>query len=95
MFEAVDGWGRARRAGQRLSDPAVHADQGLARRLGQRYAELTTVVKAYDEWRRLGGDIGAARELASEDPAFADEADQLELRRAEVGERLPAAVRAA
>ncbi len=89
MFEAVDGLvAEHTELEHRLADPGVHADQALARRLGQRYAELTTVVRAYDEWRRLEGDIGAARELASEDPGFAEEAEQLEERRAEVGERL-------
>jgi peptide chain release factor 1 len=89
VFEAVDGLVAERaELEQRLADPTVHTDQALARRLGQRYAELTSVVKAYDEWRRLGGDLEAARELAPEDPAFAEEAETLEVRRSEAAERL-------
>jgi peptide chain release factor 1 len=89
VFEAVDGLvAEHAELEQRLADPAVHADQALARRLGQRYAELTAVVRTYDEWRRLGGDLEAARELAPEDPAFAEEAESLAARRAEVEERL-------
>ena len=89
MFEAVDGLVAERaELEQRLADPSVHTDQALARRLGQRYAELTAVVKAYDEWRRLVGDLEVARELAPEDPTFADEAETLEVRRAEAAERL-------
>jgi peptide chain release factor 1 len=89
MFEAVDGLvAEHTELEKRLADPAVHADQALARRLGQRYAELTSVVKAYDEWRRVGDDLEAARELAAEDHGFAEEAQHLEGRRAEVEDRL-------
>ena len=89
MFEAVDGLvAEHTELEQRLADPAVHADQALARRLGQRYAELTAVVRAYDEWRRVGDDLGAARELSAEDHAFAEEARLLEGRRAELEDRL-------
>jgi peptide chain release factor 1 len=73
---------------RRLTDPAVHADQGLARRLGRRYAELGAVVRAYDEWQRTAEDEQAARELAADDPGFAAEADQLAARRIELEERL-------
>ena len=89
MFEVVDGL-VAEHADleRRLGDPSVHADRALARRLGQRYAELGAVVHAYDEWRRLGDDLSAARELGVEDAAFAEEARQLEARRAETEDRL-------
>ena len=89
MFEAVAGL-RAEHAEleQRLAEPETHADQRLAKRLNQRYAELSFVVGAWQEWQRLGEDAAAARELAAEDEGFADEAAQLELRREEVAERL-------
>ena len=65
----------------RLADPAVHADQSVARRLGQRYAELSAVLRAYDDWVQLGEDRQAALDLAREDPedgeAFAAEAEDL------------------
>jgi peptide chain release factor 1 len=57
-----------------LADPAVHADQGRARTLGRRYAELAPVVAAADELDALRGDLAAAQELAGEDESFAAEA---------------------
>ncbi len=65
---------------QLLADPAVHADQDNARKLGRRYAELTQVVKVVRELRTVREDAVAARELAAEDPAFAAEADELAAR---------------
>ena len=89
MFEAVSGLvAEHAELEQRLADPAIHADQSLAKRLNQRYAELTAIVRAYDEWRRLGDDVEAARELADEDPSFAGEADTFTERRSTAEERL-------
>lgn len=73
---------------QRLADPSVHADVALARKLARRYAELGAVVKALSEHEEIEGDLAAARELAEDDPAFAEEAEQLEVRSAEVAERV-------
>ena len=89
MFEAVNGL-VAEHADieKQLADPAVHSDQNRARRLNQRYAELTAIVSAWQEWRQIGDDIEAARELAREDESFAAEADELTERRAETEERL-------
>jgi peptide chain release factor 1 len=75
---------------RRLADPAVHADPGLARRLGRRYAELDSVVRTYQQWRGAVGDSEAAAELVAEDQAFASEAADLERRRDELAERLRA-----
>ena len=89
MFEAIEGLVQERvELEPRLADPATHADQRLARQLNQRYAELTSIVTTYHDWLQLGDDIGAARELAHEDPAFADEADQLAVRRAAAEDKL-------
>jgi peptide chain release factor 1 len=89
MFEAVDGLVEEHaELEQRLADPSIHADQGLAKKLNQRYAELSAIVRAYREWLRLGDDIEAARELAAEDPSFAEEADSLVARREVAEERL-------
>ncbi len=89
MFEAVSQL-EAEHAEleERLADPAVHADQSVARRLNQRYAELSAIVRAHDEWNRLGDDVVAAHELAGEDPSFADEAERLTRARAVAEERL-------
>ena len=89
MFEAVDGLvAEHAELEHTLADPSIHSDQGLAKRVNQRYAELSAIVRAYDEWRRLGDDIEAALELAAEDPAFADEAEVLAERRTVAEERL-------
>lgn len=72
----------------RLADPAVHADPGLARKLGRRYAELTAVVRAYDEWRGADDDRRAALELAADDSAFATEAAELAPHVEQLAERL-------
>ncbi len=89
MFEAVQALvAEHHELEQRLAEPGIHADQGLAKRLNQRYAELSAIVRAYDEWRRLGDDVEAARELASEDESFAEEAETLAERRVTAEERL-------
>ncbi|MEO7744733.1 MAG: PCRF domain-containing protein, partial [Actinomycetota bacterium] len=56
-----------------LADPGVHADPGLARRLGRRYAELTPVVAAYAAWQAAAADVETATELAADDTSFRDE----------------------
>ena len=58
---------------EQLSDSAVHANQALAKKLNRRYAELSAIVAAYDQVNALGEDLKAAKELAKEDEAFAEE----------------------
>ena len=89
MFEAVEGLVTERHElEQRLADPATHTDQALAKRLNQRYAEVSAIVRTWEEWRQLGDDVAAARELGSNDADFAAEAETLEARRDEAHERL-------
>jgi peptide chain release factor 1 len=89
MFEAVAGLVEEHAAlEERLADPSIHADQGLAKRLNQRYAELSAIVRAYREWQQLGDDVEAARELAAEDAVFAEEAAAFAARREVAEERL-------
>ncbi|HET7349533.1 MAG TPA: peptide chain release factor 1 [Marmoricola sp.] len=89
MFEAVSQLAAEHaELEERLADPAIHADQAVARRLGQRYAELSSVLRAHREWQQLGDDLEAARELAGEDEAFAAEAQVLEKSLAKAEERL-------
>ncbi|HET7328778.1 MAG TPA: peptide chain release factor 1 [Nocardioidaceae bacterium] len=89
MFEAVDALiDEHTELEQRLADPSVHADPGLARRLNQRYAALTAIVRTYRDWQQTGDDIEAAHELAGEDGSFADEAQRLTAEHAELAERL-------
>src|SRR5690625_5238 len=61
-----------------LADPGVHADQGRARTLGRRYAELGRIVAAYRDWQAAVEDAEAAVELAADDPAFATEVEPLQ-----------------
>jgi peptide chain release factor 1 len=91
MFEAVQTL-RSEYAEleKRMADPELHTDQANARKVGKRYAALAPVVRTYDEWLRTADDIEAARELAAEDPAFAEEAVKLEARREELTEKLQA-----
>ena len=56
-----------------LADPAIHADQGAARELGRRYAELGPLVAAIREQEEATGDLEAARELGMDDEAAASE----------------------
>jgi peptide chain release factor 1 len=89
MFEAVEGLlDEHAELEARLALPETHADPSVAKTLNQRYAELTAIITAWREWRRTGDDIVAARELAAEDPAFADEVAGLTEQREALDERL-------
>ncbi|HEY8455093.1 MAG TPA: peptide chain release factor 1 [Actinopolymorphaceae bacterium] len=78
MFEAVEALLTEHAELERqLADPAIHADQARARKVGRRYAELSRIVSAYSNWKKLRDDLAAARELAAEDPGFAEEAERL------------------
>jgi peptide chain release factor 1 len=89
MFEAVEGLvDEHAQLEQQLAAPETHADARLAKRLNQRYAQLSAVIGAWREWREYGDDLGAARELATEDPTFAAEAESLVEKRAVAEERL-------
>ena len=89
MFEQVDALvaERAELEG-RLAEPDVHTDQGLARRLGRRYAELGPVVTTYVQWREVVGDLQAAHELGDDDPGLRAEVEVLTARAGELGEQL-------
>jgi peptide chain release factor 1 len=63
---------------QQLSDPAIHADAGRAKKVNRRYAELNQIVAAHSAWQSAEEDVAAARELAKEDEAFAAELPGLE-----------------
>ena len=89
MFESVGALiDEHRRVQEELSDPAVHADAARAKRVNRRYAELSRIVAAHQAWVAAGEDLEAARELAREDEAFADEIPALEQRQVEAQERL-------
>ena len=89
MFESVAGLIAEHKAVQEeLSDPAVHADAARARRVNRRYAELSKIVAAHEAFTAASDDLDAARELAREDDAFADEIPALEEQVAAAEEKL-------
>ena len=65
------------RVQEELSDPAVHADAGRAKKLTRRYAELDKVAAAARHFAQLEADHAAAVELAADDADFASEAKRL------------------
>jgi peptide chain release factor 1 len=73
---------------QQLADPAVHADQNMARTLGKRYAHLRPIVETYREIGYTQADLTTALELAPEDEAIAREAVELERHKAELEAKL-------
>jgi peptide chain release factor 1 len=73
---------------RKLADPSVHADQGLARRLGRRYAELSQIAETAHQLDATQGDLATARELAGEDPSFAAEATELATRAGALQDKL-------
>ncbi len=88
-FEAVEGLlGEHAELEGRLSLPETHADARLAKRLNQRYAELTAIITTWREWQGTADDLAAARELAAEDPTFAGEVDAIAAQREVAEERL-------
>jgi peptide chain release factor 1 len=89
MFEAVEGLlAEHAELEQQLAAPETHADARLAKRLNQRYAELSSIIGAWRDLQQLDEDLGAAKELVAEDPAFADEAEAITARRFAAEERL-------
>lgn len=68
---------------QRLADPAVHADQALARKLAIRHSELSQIVRAHTELETTREDAAAAEELG-----MSDEAAELTERADELAEQL-------
>ena len=89
MFESVQSLlAELEQLQEQLADPAIHADAGRAKRVNRRYAELNQIAAAYAGWQQAGDDLEAARELAKEDAAFAEEVPALEEQRAASEEKL-------
>jgi peptide chain release factor 1 len=89
MFEAVEGLASEHATIERqLAQPGTHADARTAKRLNQRYAELSRIIATWQEWTRLGEDLEAARELAREDASFGPEVESLGERRSVTEETL-------
>jgi peptide chain release factor 1 len=89
MFESVSAlFDEYEQLQVQLSDPAVHADAVRAKKINRRYAQLSQIKSAYETWQSLGDDLEAARELAKEDDAFAEEIPGLEEQHAAAQEKL-------
>ena len=73
---------------EQLSDSAIHANPGMAKKLNRRYAELSAILGAQDLVIQLTDDLEAARELAKEDASFAEELPSLEEQLVEASEKL-------
>ena len=73
---------------QQLAEPSLHADPARAKKVNRRYAELSKILKANDDWLQAQDDLAAARELAKEDDAFAAEIPELETGLSDAQERL-------
>jgi peptide chain release factor 1 len=61
-----------------MADPVVASDPDRSREVAKRYAALGPTVAAHQAWVRAREDVDAARELAAEDPSFAEELPALE-----------------
>lgn len=79
MFESVKGLlAEHEDLQQQLADPALHSDPARAKKVNRRYAELSQIKTAYENWTQLSEDLVAAKELAKEDESFAEEIPGLE-----------------
>ena len=62
----------------KMADPSIHEDQGNARKLGRRYAQLGPVVAGFNAWKSAADDLEAAKEMAEDDASFASEIPAME-----------------
>jgi peptide chain release factor 1 len=71
-----------------MADPSIHSDQGKARQLGKRYAQLGPVIAGYRAWKSASEDLAAAKEMAAEDESFAAEIPTMEAALVEAEDKL-------
>ena len=71
-----------------LADPSIHSDQGKARQLGKRYAQLGPVIGGYRAYKAAEDDLAAAKELAADDSSFAEEIPALQAAYDTAGEKM-------
>ncbi len=62
---------------RQLSDPDLHSDANMARKVGRRFAQLAPIVATHRKLETARGDLSAARELAADDESFASEVEEL------------------
>jgi peptide chain release factor 1 len=73
---------------KQMADPSIHSDQGKARKLGKRYAQLGPVIAGYRAWKSASDDLATATEMAKEDESFAAELPAMETALHEAEEKL-------
>ena len=73
---------------EQLSDSALHTNPALAKKLNRRYAELSAIMNAESNLIKVTEDLAAAKELAKEDEAFAEELPGMEQQLKDAGEKL-------
>jgi len=71
-----------------LADPELHSNPARSKKVNRRYAELSRIIAAYNEWREVVDNLDAARELADEDESFAEEIPELEEQQETTAEKL-------
>ena len=92
--QVVERRARLHELAELMADPAVIEDTDRLRDLAREHSELTPIVESGDEYLAIVDQLEQARELAagSEEPELAElaqaEAEELEARLADVGERL-------
>ena len=73
---------------EQLADPELHSNPARSKKVNRRYAELSRIVAAYNQWNQLTDDLAAATEMASEDESFAAEVPTLQAELDLIEERL-------
>ncbi len=77
---------------QQMAEPEIASDPDKMRKMGRRHAELGVIVSAYTAYLQVKDDLEAAKEMAAEDPDFAEEAKRLEDELPAVEEKLRTAL---
>lgn len=73
---------------RRLADPELHSNPDEARKAGRRFARLAPIVGTYRKLVAARDDLETARELAADDPSFADEVTDLQSQVSELDTQL-------
>ena len=77
---------------QQMAEPEVASDPDKMRKLGRRHAECDFCFFTCAAYKQVKDDLEAAKEMASEDPDFAEEAKRLESELPAVEEKLRTAL---
>lgn len=70
---------------EQQADPEVAVNRQLSREIGQKLAEIESIVESYREYKRIEGDLAGAREILAD----GDDPDMKALAQAEIDELAP------